>query len=244
MPNWCDNSVTLYHEDKTKIDALAEEMNKKNDEGRSMACPFNHLRPQPPEVKEGDGWYEWNCSNWGSKWDADIIDWDRQDDNTIWICFNSAWSPPIALYNYLTEEGWKVDAMYHESGMSFAGMYSDGIDDYYEYDITDPDFLDHLPSDIVDFAGLEDAHRDWVISNLGDEWEGAERTEWFKAKTKPVNEGWYEVTTKGWNFPHFMEFKNGEWDTYDPKIVIKWRGLAQDPNWDPVAELDKIVNED
>jgi Ferredoxin-like domain in Api92-like protein len=148
MPNWCDNSMHLTHEDKTKIDALVAELQKKEGEGI-----FQLLRPNP----SGEWDYNWSVENWGTKWDADIIDWDRQDDNTIWISFNSAWSPPSALYEFLAEEGWVIEAYYHESGMCFCGKFTneDG-DEYYEYDFTDRASLEALPSDIEDFTGLLD----------------------------------------------------------------------------------------
>ena len=206
MPNWCDNSVSLYHADKSKIDALAEEMSKKNEDGHSMAQPFQHLRPSP-----GGEWdYDWSVSNWGTKWDASIIDWSRDDDNNITIYFESAWSPPTTLYEYLAEEGWGVEAMYHEPGMGFAGMYTDaGGDEYYEYDVTSKSSIDELPSDLIDFAGLENAHQDWIISDLEETWGDAERTEWHSVDVAPERDGYYEVTTEGWDFPQFMKWDGG-----------------------------------
>ena len=236
MPNWCDNSMRLYNEDKTKIDALEAEMSKKNDEGHSMACPFEHLRPNP----SGEWQYDWCCENWGTKWDANIIDWERSSDNEITIYCDTAWSPPTALYDYLTEQGWEVNALYHEPGMAYCGTYtSEDGDDYYEYDITDAESIENLPQELVEFGGLEDAHRDWMIDNLSEEWGDAERTEWYDASVKPSRIGYYEITTAGWDFPQFCEWNGDHWISYNE--VKQWRGLAQDPSWDPVAELDKIV---
>jgi len=243
MPNWCDNSMRLYHEDKTKIDALEAEMSKKNDDGHSMAEPFNHLRPRPADQEEN--WYDWNISNWGTKWDASIIDWSRDSDNELTIYCDTAWSPPITLYEYLNEQGWSVDAYYHEGGMAFVGKWSseDG-DDYYEYDITDGDSIESLPEDLIDFAGLEDAHQEWLISEMQDQWGDAERTEWHSMDVKPVRDGWYEIKTQygDWENVEFAEFE-GDWKLYNTEKTKGWRGLAEDPNaeWDPVAELDKIV---
>mgnify|MGYP003342429948 FL=1 len=230
MPNWCDNAVTLRNDDKSKIDALAAVLENKEDQQ-----VLNHLRPNPA----GEWQYDWSVANWGTKWDIGIIDWERRDDNEIWISFDSAWSPPTVIYDYLVEQGWDVDAVYHEPGMGYAGMYTnDGGDDYYEYDVTDPNFLDELPSDIIEFAGLEDSHREWMINQLEDDWADAERTEWIDATVAPVRDGWYEITTEGWDFTQFCEFKNGDWENWN--TVAKWRGLAQDPDWDPVAELEKL----
>ena len=105
MPNWCDNSVTLRHDDKSKIDALCDVMENKEDQNF-----MNHLRPNPA----GEWQYDWSVSNWGTKWDASVIDWERRDDNEVWISFDSAWSPPTVLYEFLVEQGWDVEALYHE----------------------------------------------------------------------------------------------------------------------------------
>jgi hypothetical protein len=226
MPNWCDNSMKLSHTDVDKVTALAEAMATVDNKGNSMAQPFQHLRPRPEEEQD---WYNWSLSNWGTKWDANIIDWSHDDENTVTIYCDTAWGPPIALYDYLCENGWSVDAIYHEPGMCFAGMYSDGNDNYYEYDVTDPDFLNELPGDVIEFANLYDAHQGWIVRELESNWNDEERSDWHKAKSKPEVEGWYEVALKDWQHVQFMEFKDGEWDCYDPKTIAKWRGLAKSP---------------
>ena len=229
MPNWCDNRMTLTNDDVSKIDALEVELQKKNDEGRFMAQPFNHLRPQPADV--GDDWYGWNCNNWGTKWDANLIDYDRSDDNTITIYCDTAWSPPIALYEYLTEEGWTVDAVYHECGMCYAGTYtSDDGDNYYEYDVTDSYSIEELPSEVQDFAGLEDAHANWKEEAINDYMGDLERTDWFPPKTKPVHVGRYEVTTKSWNYPQWCSWTGTKWQRWegDDIKVAQWRGLTEE----------------
>jgi hypothetical protein len=73
MPNWCYNSVTLYNEDKTVIDGLDQELSKED------AQPLNYLRPNPT----GEWDYGWSVENWGTKWDVSIMDWEREDDNTL-----------------------------------------------------------------------------------------------------------------------------------------------------------------
>lgn len=154
MPNWCDNSVRLTHQDKEKIDALEAVLKDQQD------CEvFYHLRPRPTD--QDDNWYDWNCQNWGTKWDMTIIDFNREDDYTVWVSFESAWSPPIALYEFLVDEGWEVEAYYHESGCAFCGKFTteDG-DDYYEYDFRDRESIEALPQDIEDFTGLLDYHDD------------------------------------------------------------------------------------
>ena len=141
-------------------------MSRKNDEGHSIAEPFNFLRPNPA----GEWQYDWSVNNWGTKWEAGIIDWERRDDNEIWISFESAWSPPTALYDFLVEEGWEVEALYHEPGMSYAGQFTtDGGDDYYDYDVTDLENIECLPEDVIEFADLRYAHERWKEENEEEE---------------------------------------------------------------------------
>lgn len=150
MPNWCDNSVRLTHSDKSKVDALEAVLQS---EERGV---FSHLRPMPEGT---DDWYMWNVNHWGTKWEMSVIDWERQDDNTIWISFESAWSPPIAMYDYLHEFGdWEVEGLYHEPGCAFCGIWKDGEDDFYEYNFRDLESLEALPGDLQDFTGLIDYH--------------------------------------------------------------------------------------
>ena len=168
MPNWCYNHVELTHDDVSKIDALEQELQKVNKEGRSIAEPFNHLRPRPADQEEN--WYDWNCNHWGTKWDANIIDWERID-NTIRLSVDTAWSPPVALYEYLDEQGWNIEAYYHEPGMCFAGSYISGWgEEYGEYDISDLESIEALPEDVIEFAGLREEHENWIEEN-GDEEE-------------------------------------------------------------------------
>jgi len=85
------------------------------------------------------GWYMWCVENWGTKWD---IGSDNNEvhglnptivDNEASMTFDSAWSPPIGLYEKLHELGFSVEATYFEPGMAFCGLWQDGEDDYTEY---------------------------------------------------------------------------------------------------------------
>jgi hypothetical protein len=170
MPNWCTNAVTISHEDVTKIDAIETAL--KTEEKNF----FQVIRPMPESEK--DDWYSWNVNNWGTKWDASVYEWERQDETTITINFDTAWSPPTTLYEFMEEEEYNVDAYYHEGGMSFCGKFQDGYDSYYEYDITDRQSIEDLPEDVVDFADLMTAHEDWMAENEEDEeWDPAEELE-------------------------------------------------------------------
>jgi len=236
MPNWCYNSATLQHDSKEVIDGFEQELLKED------AQPFNHLRPRP--ASEEENWYDWNINNWGCKWDVSMMDWEREDDNTIVMHFDSAWSPPTTLYEYLETEGWTVRALYHEPGMGFAGRFEDGFDDYYNYDLSDRASVEELPEDILDYTNvLEEVDR-WEEDAFEEELNELERTDWFGVATNPDKIGRYEVTTTQYEHPQYCNWDGKTWSRWegDEVEVVKWRGLAEE-YWDAAAALDKIIED-
>lgn len=136
MPNWCTNDVTLRHKDP----AVIERAVKAYQEGRFLQefipCPeelqestatFNDSEQEKRNLaKYGFGsWYDWNIAHWGTKWDIGGRNEfaDQPDANTLELKFDSAWSPPIEAYRALAEQGFEVEAYYHEPGMAFCGTY-------------------------------------------------------------------------------------------------------------------------
>lgn len=226
MPNWCDNSVHLTSS-KENIDALAAVL--ENEDDRQV---FQHLRPRPEDQEEN--WYDWNINHWGTKWEISLIDWSREDDETIWISFETAWSPPAAIYEYLHEQGWRVNAVYHESGMAFCGQWVDGDDDYYEYSMDDFESIDCLPDEVKEFTGLVDYYQQLQEEReMEEETEAYEATvtEWYPISLNPDKIGFYEIKeTENWPFTKFCHWNGKKW-TYDgkkPKFKIhSWRGLKE-----------------
>ena len=152
MPNWCDNTVDLTHSDKDKIDELEAELQKGND-----AHILQHLCPGPEEWD-----YGWCVENWGTKWEANIIGWERTSDNTINVAFETAWSPPIALYEFLESEEWQVKAYYYEPGMCFAGIYEDGSDDCFDYSgLSAEEIREQLPEELDDMYCISEQQEEW-----------------------------------------------------------------------------------
>jgi hypothetical protein len=152
MPNWCDNSLTLTHSDKTKLNELEAELNKEGE-----AELFAHFRPN------GGEWdYNWCIENWGTKWEARITAWERLSEDSMYISFETAWGPPIALYEYIEKDGWELEGLYHESGMCFTGIYENGSDDYYEYSELSADEIEEmLPEILEESFGIAQYKRDW-----------------------------------------------------------------------------------
>jgi hypothetical protein len=161
MPNWCSNQVTLTGP-KEKIDQIIVELEKSNSIDNSYEI-LNVLRPRPAEQED---WYSWNVDNWGTKWDITVGGYEVIDENTVSFTFDSAWSPPTALYEYLETEGWNVDAYYYEPGMAYCGRYLDGYDDYYEYgDKSADEVAEMIPSDLDEMFMITEDMRQWEENN-------------------------------------------------------------------------------
>lgn len=150
MPNWTENSVILHHSDPSKIAALKEQLETASDSNAEYF--FNYLRPRPADKSED--WYDWNVENWGTKWDSNPSLFEI-DNNNICLDFQTAWGPPIALYEYLTNEGWGVDALYAEPGVGFCGSFTEGVDECYSYDITNPESYELIPDEVSQYAGID-----------------------------------------------------------------------------------------
>ena len=153
MPNWCQNVAYIKHEDKTEIDKIIAELDKKDE-----AQLFNSLVPNP----SGEWDYDWSVSNWGCKWDASVYEyWYEEEAEHLYISFDTAWGPPTVFYDKLGELGYEVRAFYREEGMGFAGIYDNGDDDYYEYAGMSADEIEEqLPTELDEMFSISQYQRD------------------------------------------------------------------------------------
>jgi hypothetical protein len=166
MPNWCNNYATLTGP-KEQIDELIVEI-KKSDERDTPYEILNKLRPRPADQEEN--WYDWNVNHWGTKWDISLAGYEIVNENTVTLSFDSAWSPPTALYEYLVEQGWEVDAYYDEPGMAYCGRFWEGVDMYYEYsNMTADEAEEFIPSEIDEMFNIVGYRREWEEENKDEE---------------------------------------------------------------------------
>ena len=176
MPNWCNNTVEISHSDRSKMDALVDAIN----EGKFL----NHIIPVPDSLhitagREGAdddpkqielerrekenleqhgyaNWYDFCVARWGTKWDVEAYDTVDKDDK-ITFGFDSAWSPPIGIYEAMVEQGFSVRAYYYEPGMAFAGVWEDGEDDYYELGgMSSDEVRETLPESLDECMGISE----------------------------------------------------------------------------------------
>jgi hypothetical protein len=147
MPNWCSNTIEIEGT-KEQINAFVSFLDEQN--GKEW---FTFFKPTPPELKE-EGWYEWNIENWGTKWNCDAQDWVKvenpsADESSVTFWFDSAWSPPTALYEFIEATSTlNIKASYNEGGMGFVGEFVDGVDECFNYECLED--LDSIPEHLVD----------------------------------------------------------------------------------------------
>ena len=155
MPNWCMNKLTVTHENMSMLDKF--EKAYRNDwtietfypTPREPGDPTMMMGEDKAMSKDDDvnnNWYLWRVANWGTKWDIGCENGyglePTRVDNELSITFDSAWNPPLGFYERLVVLGFDVQASYFEPGMSFAGIWHNGEDNFYEGDWNDfPDAL-------------------------------------------------------------------------------------------------------
>ena len=146
MPNWCHNRVSFFSENVQTISKLLnifesdqpfnqilpapDWKNTPNDKGelpvkREMKSPDGkvvHTTYDFPDGKNDDRWYDWQISNWGTKWDIENACCDG-DDYSLECEFETAWSPAEGIFHALREQFPDVEIswFYDEPGMQFAG---------------------------------------------------------------------------------------------------------------------------
>ena len=90
MPNWVYNQIKIKSDNPQEYGYIKETL-KDNGPDKVTDFSFNKVITRPADKEED--WYNWNISNWGTKWDAsDVAFFER--DNLLIYEFSTAWSPP------------------------------------------------------------------------------------------------------------------------------------------------------
>jgi len=191
MPNWCNNTVEIYHTDPAMIERARKAFND--------GALLNEFIPVPGSLRIVAGrcgaddnpeqialeaaqknnievhgykdWYDWCVNEWGTKWDVGADGFPAQDiPGGLMLTFDSAWAPPINAYEKLMDQGFRIRAMYYEGGMAFAGVYEDGLDDYYEYGgMNSDEIASALPVELDEAFGISESVAEWEAENAEDE---------------------------------------------------------------------------
>ncbi len=193
MPNWCNNNLILEHDDPAMIQRAYDALER----GEFL----QEFIPVPQELKDtvsgfhGDpdeqakleaqtraniekygygNWYDFCVGEWGTKWDvgeqgaSDI----HPEGRMLHTAFDSAWSPPVNAYEKLEAMGFRVEAMFYEGGMAYAGTYSDGYDNTIELNDMSADDIEREYPDLDECFGISESMREYE--------DEEELTEWIK----------------------------------------------------------------
>ena len=189
MPNWCNNSVEIYHADPAMIERVRKGFNDGGLFSELIPCPkeltdtvsgsmgedkrAEHEAQQAANVEKYGypNWYDFCVNEWGTKWDVGADGNPAQDiPGGLMLGFDSAWSPPIGAYEKLTDLGFRIRAMYYEPGMAFAGVWEEGHDDYYDYGGLDSaGIADTLPVELDEAFGISESAAEWEAENAEEE---------------------------------------------------------------------------
>ena len=184
MPNWCNNTLNIRHEDPAMIERARKAFNEGRLLDEFIPVPKDlHIvagsvgsKDSPEQIaleaqeeanRKTHGyatWYDFCVNEWGTKWDvgADGQPALDQDGGGLVMNFDSAWAPPCAAYEKLMEQGFKIIAYYYEPGMGFCGKWEDGSDDYYEYaGMTSEQIANELPDDLDETFDISGQVAEW-----------------------------------------------------------------------------------
>lgn len=191
MPNWCANVVTLEHDNPAMVARARTAFNDGALLQQFIPCPpeltdtvagsMGFGTPEQAELEAKQeanikkfgykDWYDWQVANWGTKWDIGADGQPAQDiEGGLMLTFDSAWSPPIGAYERLLEQGFRIYATYYEPGMAFAGIWDNGIDDYYEYGGMDSkEIAENLPAELDEAYGISESAAEWEAEQAEEE---------------------------------------------------------------------------
>ncbi len=201
MPNWCNNNLELRHKDLRKLKTLSKKAKEGNlfayiiPEPNYKTTPVVKAYPEisaqykkgkekkialanKPTIRE-DSWWDWRVLNWGTKWDIGDAPFTNSINNStgvraLHLAFETAWSPPINIYEALKEQGYYVRAFYNEPGCDFAGEWENGNDNVINNisEMDDEYFeKDDLGKELDDFYGILETRAEYedIKENLREE---------------------------------------------------------------------------
>lgn len=150
MPNWCFNILAVSGSPNLlgRFKRVGLEPTGEKADGffsRFSKCP------------EGEDWYEWDCANWGTKWDVEVAEINLYHDKegSIKLSFDTAWSPPLEAVMTMSRAFPELEFVlyWEEPGMNFEGRAIIGNGqqiDIIEREITSSAFVEDDDGDLVE----------------------------------------------------------------------------------------------
>ena len=188
MPNWCSNTLTISHKDKTMMKRVVRGYNRNGllrefipipkeltdtvsgTVGSKESYEQRLLEEKQKLNREFFGytdWYSFCVAEWGTKWDIGHGDGYGKltlkdiKNNTVRIGFDSAWSPPIEAYQKLYDMGFSIRAMFYEGGCCFCGIWEDGEEESYDIKGNSKWVKKNIPSEIDEEFSISFNMAEW-----------------------------------------------------------------------------------
>ena len=188
MPNWCSNTLTISHKDKTMMKRVVRGYNRNGllrefipipkeltdtvsgNVGSKESYEQRLLEEKQKLNREFFGytdWYSFCVGEWGTKWDIGHGDGYEKltlkdiKNNTVRIGFDSAWSPPIEAYQKLYDMGFSIRAMFYEGGCCFCGIWEDGEEESYDIKGNSKWVKKNIPSEIDEEFSISFSMAEW-----------------------------------------------------------------------------------
>ena len=132
VPNICENELSIYA-DGDDQEALLKKLTKQLESEESVfdfnklvpspdwdntpnedgelpvidedAPEFMHVKKFPSSGKSDDRWYNWNCDNWGTKWNSFNAEREICEyGDHVQFKFQTAWCAPVEILLALREQ--------------------------------------------------------------------------------------------------------------------------------------------
>ena len=199
MPNWCNNNLVLEHDDPAMIQRAFDALERGEFLSEFIPVP-EELKIVAGMVSDPDAqkkleedtarnletfgygnWYDYCVGEWGTKWDcgeqgaSDI----HPGGKMLHTFFDTAWAPPINAYEKLVEMGFRVEAMYYEPGMGYAGSFGECGDEEVNLEGMGADDIERDFPELDECFGISEMMREYQ--------EDEELTEWIKDGAKKRN---------------------------------------------------------
>jgi len=114
MPNWVYSSLKITSDDKTLLKEYQEKFKTPE-----MEFSLNTIITRP-EDKDVD-WYDWNVSNWGTKWDVSDVETNHSEGELVYS-FSTAWSAPMPVIEKLMADPKLRIVLFYEEEQGWGGQ--------------------------------------------------------------------------------------------------------------------------
>jgi len=173
VPNWCSNKLIVGATNEKDLDDFVSKMGGEDEDGDVREFSFNALVPRPKT--ESTNWYDWNCNNWGTKWDASEPSvYISDEDFKVDITFDTAWSPPIEWLQKVAPQFPKLQftLLYYEGGMGFAGEleYEEGQEYRHSQYGSDDEGYWNIATDGMDDDEIEERATEYIQDTALSDW--------------------------------------------------------------------------